>query len=111
MTSDPLTKVMVSRPLLSFEHWTGANEPGHAIEARQLPKIKDFTEDDLELGDDKWLESYMTAEDLQAIQLYLHYITKYLDDINSVERQGQFLAAEFPVLRQCGQPSTAEQDL
>jgi hypothetical protein len=73
MTSDPLTKVMVSRPLLSLMS-TGqvnfANELGHAIEARRLPKIKDFTEDDLELGDDKWLESYMTAEDLQAIQLY-----------------------------------------
>jgi hypothetical protein len=62
MTSDPLTKVMISRPLLSLMS-TGqvnfVNEPGHAIEARRLPKIKDFTEDDLELGDDKWLESYM----------------------------------------------------
>ena len=97
--------------LLSTGQVDFANEPGHAIEARRLPKIKDFTEDDLELGDDKWLESYMTAEDLQAIQLYLHYITKHLDDINWVEHQGQFLAAEFPVLRQRGQPSTAEQDL
>ena len=44
-----------------------ANEPGHAIEARRLPKIKDFTEDDLELGDDKWHESYMTAEDLPTL--------------------------------------------
>ena len=55
MTSDALTKVMTSKPLLELMT-TGIvyfhNKIGHAIEARRLPTITDFEEDDLEKTDE-----------------------------------------------------------
>ena len=73
MTSDALTKVMTSKPLLELMT-TGIvyfhNKIGHAIEARRLPTITDFEEDDLEKTDETWLKSYITVNDINDIQLY-----------------------------------------
>ena len=73
MTSDALTKVMTSKPLLELMT-TGIvyfhNKTGHAIEARRLPTIIDFDEDDLEKNDETWLKSYITVKDITDIQLY-----------------------------------------
>eukprot|EP00435_Cladocopium_sp_Y103_P061866 s1483_g23.t1 len=76
MTADALTKIMISKPLL--ELMSGGyvqffNKDGHPIQARRLPSIEEFTEDELEQGDSTWLEkkNYMSIEEIRKIQNYI----------------------------------------
>ena len=75
MVADALTKPMLSRQLLHLLS-TGlvifVNEDGHPLEARRLPPVLDFTEDDLVDGDDKWLNHMMTTNDIKQVQ---HFTT------------------------------------
>eukprot|EP00435_Cladocopium_sp_Y103_P033009 s416_g8.t1 len=73
MVADALTKPMLSRQLLHLLS-TGqvifVNEDGHPLEARRLPPVIDFTEDDLVEGDEKWINHMMTPNDIKTIQNY-----------------------------------------
>ena len=64
MTSDALTKVMVS-PCLNELLTSGIvkffNVPGHEIEARRLPVLEEVTEDDLHRGDLSTLEQMSSS--------------------------------------------------
>ena len=73
MTADPLTKSMHSRPLLglmSDGKVNFYNKDGHPIQARRLPVIEDFDEEQLEKGDTSWLENYMSIENIKQIQYH-----------------------------------------
>ena len=73
MLADALTKVMLSRQLLhllSSGEVQFRNEEGHALEARRLPVQEEFSEDDLNEGDEKWIQNMMSMEDLKEIQNY-----------------------------------------
>ena len=69
------------------------NKIGHAIEARRLPTITDFEEDDLEKTDETWLKSYITVKDINDIQLYA--TSKYILYMGT---QGQHASADVPLL-------------
>ena len=45
-----------------------ANKAGHPIQARRLPVISDFTEEQLEKGDTSWMENYLSIENIKQIQ-------------------------------------------
>ena len=71
MTADPLTKAMYSRPLLGLMadgevHFY--NKDGHPIQARRLPVIDDFTEEQLEKGDTSWTGTYLSIKNIKQIQ-------------------------------------------
>ena len=71
MTADPLTKAMYSRPLLGLMadgevHFY--NKDGHPIQARRLPVIDDFTEEQLEKGDTSWTGNYLSIKNIKQIQ-------------------------------------------
>ena len=71
---------MMSRQLLHLLS-TGLvifrNEDGHPLEARRLPPVIDFTEDDLVEGDEKWIHHLMTPNDIKMVQHYTNYIQTY----------------------------------
>ena len=46
------------------------NEPNHPIESRRLPPQRDVDEDDLERGDDTWLQNEINFAQIQKIQAY-----------------------------------------
>eukprot|EP00435_Cladocopium_sp_Y103_P047711 s140_g14.t1 len=77
MVADALTKVMLSKQLLHLMS-TGKvdfyNQPGHPIEARRLPAIDEFSEEDLHEGDEKWISGLLSRSEVEKIQ---HFTTTW----------------------------------
>ena len=73
-----------------------ANKAGHPIQARRLPLINDFTEEQLEKGDTSWMENYLSIENIKQIQHHTYIISENL--VLSKLYTNESLAADLPLL-------------
>jgi hypothetical protein len=100
MVADALTKPMLSKQLLHLLS-TGQviflNEEGHPLEARRLPPVADFTEDDLVDGDEKWINYLITPNDIKRIQKLCFILDKTNNELYALDYQNKLCAASDPM--------------